>query len=53
MPMFELSPELAAQSRGVAQDPDNLIFSTYGANLWKARARAHPDVHERWHTGTG
>ncbi|MGM0724551.1 UNVERIFIED_ORG: isopenicillin N synthase-like dioxygenase [Dietzia maris] len=53
MPMFELSPELAAQSRGVAQDPDNLIFSTYGANLWKARARAHPDVYERWHTGTG
>ncbi|WP_338889206.1 isopenicillin N synthase family dioxygenase [Rhodococcus sovatensis] len=50
MPTFELSPELAVQSRGVAQDPANLIFATYGENLWKARVRAHPEVFERWYS---
>jgi isopenicillin N synthase-like dioxygenase len=43
-PIIELPPELAAASRGVATDPNNPIFSTYGENAWKSRTRAHPDV---------
>ncbi|HEU0101943.1 MAG TPA: 2-oxoglutarate and iron-dependent oxygenase domain-containing protein [Mycobacteriales bacterium] len=49
MPTFELSPELAGAARGIQQDPHNLLFGTYGENLWKARARAHPEVYARWH----
>lgn len=49
MPTFELSPELAGAARGVEQDPHNLLFDTYGENLWKARVRAHPEVHARWY----
>ncbi len=44
MPRITLPPELAAQARGVTEDPDNVISGTFGDNLLKARLRAHPDV---------
>jgi isopenicillin N synthase-like dioxygenase len=49
IPIISLPPELAALSRGVAADPDNPIFNTYGENAWKSRTRAHPDVAELHH----
>jgi isopenicillin N synthase-like dioxygenase len=44
LPIIELPPELAAQARGVTQDPANPIHSLYGQNALKSRLRAHPDV---------
>jgi isopenicillin N synthase-like dioxygenase len=49
LPLIELPDELAAQARGVTDDPDNPIHSLYGENALKSRLRAHPDVAERWH----
>ncbi|GAA5062678.1 isopenicillin N synthase family dioxygenase [Nocardia callitridis] len=49
IPIITLPPDLAAHSRGVDADPDNPIFDTYGANAWKSRTRAHPDVAELHH----
>ncbi|WP_216900306.1 isopenicillin N synthase family dioxygenase [Nocardia alni] len=49
IPIIDLPPELAARARGVATDPNNPIFDTYGANAWKSRTRAHPDVAELHH----
>ena len=50
VPVIELPAELAQHSRGVENDPDNPIYSTYGENAWKSRTRAHPDV-ARLHHG--
>ncbi|WP_144720046.1 isopenicillin N synthase family dioxygenase [Agrococcus jejuensis] len=44
IPLLDLPPELAADARGVSQDPANPIHSTYGENALKSRLRAHPDV---------
>lgn len=44
VPVLDLPPELAADARGVSQDPTNPIHSTYGDNALKSRLRAHPDV---------
>ncbi|MET0702392.1 MAG: 2-oxoglutarate and iron-dependent oxygenase domain-containing protein [Mycobacterium sp.] len=52
VPVIDLPPELAAASRGVATDPNNPIFSTYGENAWKSRTRAHPDVAALHHGST-
>ncbi|MDU0344186.1 2-oxoglutarate and iron-dependent oxygenase domain-containing protein [Microbacterium sp. KSW2-29] len=49
LPIIELPAELAAEARGVSQDPSNPIHATYGENALKSRLRAHPDVAERWH----
>ncbi|ALJ21090.1 oxidoreductase [Microbacterium sp. No. 7] len=49
LPLIELPAELAAQARGVTQDPSNPIHGLYGENALKSRLRAHPDVAERWH----
>ena len=49
LPLIELPLEMAAQARGVTQDPTNPIHSLYGENALKSRLRAHPDVAERWH----
>jgi isopenicillin N synthase-like dioxygenase len=49
VPIIDLPPELAAESRGVEVDPNNPIFNTYGENAWKSRTRAHPDVAELHH----
>lgn len=49
VPPVELPPELAAETRGITQDAANVLNDTYGANLLKARLRAHPDVAARHH----
>ncbi|AZS36434.1 Deacetoxycephalosporin C hydroxylase [Microbacterium lemovicicum] len=49
LPLLELPAELAAEARGVTQDPSNPIHALYGENALKSRLRAHPDVAERWH----
>ncbi len=49
LPLIELPAELAAQARGVTQDPANPIHARYGENALKSRLRAHPDVAARWH----
>ena len=49
MPVIDLPPVLAADARGVTQDPDNVISGTFGENMLKARLRAHPDVAARHH----
>ena len=49
LPIIELPADLAAEARGVSQDPANPIHATYGENALKSRLRAHPDVAERWH----
>ncbi|MCT9821533.1 isopenicillin N synthase family oxygenase [Microbacterium sp. W1N] len=49
LPLIDLPAELAAQARGVTQDPGNPIHARYGENALKSRLRAHPDVAERWH----
>ena len=44
LPIIELPAALAAEARGVTQDPTNPIHSLYGENALKSRLRAHPDV---------
>ena len=39
-----LPPDLAAESAGVARDPDNPLFRDIGRNTLKSRLRSHPDV---------
>ena len=48
-PLIELPPELAAQARGVTDDPANPIHALHGDNALKSRLRAHPDVAAIWH----
>ncbi len=49
LPIIDLPADLAAEARGVEDDPTNPIHATYGENALKSRLRAHPDVAERWH----
>jgi isopenicillin N synthase-like dioxygenase len=49
VPLLKLSPELAARSRGVTQDPQNPLFREVGRNYLKGRLRSHPDVARRHH----
>ncbi|HEY0328300.1 MAG TPA: 2-oxoglutarate and iron-dependent oxygenase domain-containing protein [Rhodopseudomonas sp.] len=49
VPLLDLSPELAAHSRGVTQDPLNPLFREVGQNYLKGRLRSHPDVARRHH----
>ena len=44
LPIIELPADLAAEARGVTQDPANPIHALYGSNALKSRLRAHPDV---------
>jgi isopenicillin N synthase-like dioxygenase len=44
LPIIQLPEELAADARGVTDDPANPIHATYGENALKSRLRAHPDV---------
>ncbi|TAM71681.1 MAG: isopenicillin N synthase family oxygenase [Microbacteriaceae bacterium] len=45
MPLLTLSPELAAEARGLSVDPTNSpILETYGDNALRYRLRAHPNV---------
>ncbi|MBK8159673.1 MAG: isopenicillin N synthase family oxygenase [Rhodospirillaceae bacterium] len=47
VPVLTLSPELAAEATGVAQDPHNPLFREVGKNYLKGRLRSHPDVARR------
>ena len=47
VPLLTLPPHLAAQARGVTQDPDNPLFREVGRNYLKSRLRSHPDVARR------
>jgi isopenicillin N synthase-like dioxygenase len=49
LPLIDLPAELAAEARGVTQDPANPIHALYGENALKSRLRAHPDVAAIWH----
>jgi isopenicillin N synthase-like dioxygenase len=49
VPLLSLPPHLAAQARGVTQDPDNPLFREVGRNYLKSRLRSHPDVARRHH----
>ncbi|MBP3037582.1 isopenicillin N synthase family oxygenase [Arthrobacter sp. zg-ZUI100] len=40
----ELPAELAAQSRGISDDPQNPMLASYGSNVLKGWLRAHPQV---------
>jgi isopenicillin N synthase-like dioxygenase len=49
VPVLDLSPELAAEARGLTQDPQNPLFREAGRNYLKSRLRSHPDVAQRHH----
>lgn len=49
VPVLTLSPALAAEARGVSQDPHNPLFRDVGKNYLKGRLRSHPDVARRHH----
>jgi len=49
VPVLRLPPALAAQARGVTQDPLNPLFREVGRNYLKSRLRSHPDVARRHH----
>jgi isopenicillin N synthase-like dioxygenase len=49
VPLLDLRPELAAQARGLTQDPLNPLFREVGKNYLKSRLRSHPDVARRHH----
>lgn len=44
IPKINLPPHLANSARGITDDPNNVIYGTFGENLLKLRLRAHPDV---------
>ena len=44
-----LPADLAAEARGVEQDPDNPIYAEYGRKALVGWLRSHPDVARRWH----
>ncbi|WP_158497052.1 isopenicillin N synthase family oxygenase [uncultured Micrococcus sp.] len=45
----QLPAELAAHARGASDDPENPMLSSFGANMLKGFARAHPAVTEKHH----
>jgi isopenicillin N synthase-like dioxygenase len=49
VPVLDLPPDLAAQARGLTQDPLNPLFRDVGKNYLKSRLRSHPDVARRHH----
>ncbi|ALG85007.1 isopenicillin N synthase family dioxygenase [Gordonia phthalatica] len=49
IPTLTLPDHLAADARGIEDDPANPIYGTYGENAWKSRTRAHPDVAAKHH----
>jgi isopenicillin N synthase-like dioxygenase len=50
VPVLNLSPQLAAEARGLTQDPQNPLFREAGRNYLKSRLRSHPDVAQRHHS---
>jgi isopenicillin N synthase-like dioxygenase len=49
VPVLQLPAELAAESQGVTQDPQNPLFREVAKNFLKSRLRSHPDVARRHH----
>ena len=49
VPLLSLLPHLAAEARGLTQDPLNPLFREAGKNYLKGRLRSHPDVARRHH----
>jgi isopenicillin N synthase-like dioxygenase len=49
VPLLQLPSELAAQARGLTQDPLNPLFRDVAKNYLKSRLRSHPDVARRHH----
>jgi isopenicillin N synthase-like dioxygenase len=49
VPLLTLPPRLAAEARGLTQDPLNPLFREVGRNYLKSRLRSHPDVARRHH----
>ena len=47
VPHLSLTPTLAAEARGPAQDPANPLYREVGPNTLKGRLRSHPDVARR------
>jgi isopenicillin N synthase-like dioxygenase len=50
VPVLNLSLQLAAEARGLTQDPQNPLFREAGRNYLKSRLRSHPDVAQRHHS---
>jgi len=46
---LQLPRELAAEARGVEDDPDNPLLAQYGEKSLLGWLRSHPKVAERWH----
>jgi len=49
VPVLQLPPDLAAEARGLTQDPLNPLFRDVAKNYLKSRLRSHPDVARRHH----
>jgi len=49
VPLLDLPPHLARESRGPESDPLNPLFSHIGTNALKGRIRSHLDVAERFY----
>ncbi len=49
VPLLALPPHLAAEARGITEDPLNPLFREAGRNYLKGRLRSHPDVARRHH----
>ena len=47
VPLLSLPPHLAAQARGVTQDPHNPLSGRSAGIILKSRLRSHPDVARR------
>ena len=45
---LQLPPELAAEARGVEQDPDNVLRAEFGEKALVGWLRSHPRVARRW-----
>lgn len=45
----DLPAELAVQSRGISDDPENPMLASYGSNVLKGWLRAHPQVAKLHH----
>ena len=48
VPPIGLPAELAAQARGVEQDPDNVLLAKFGEKALVGWLRSHPQVARRW-----
>lgn len=50
IPIFELNPQLAKESKGVDTDPKNPLLRNVASNYFKRMIRSHPDVARIYHS---